>query len=71
MKDDYTPLWYCVRYPQSNEWKLFDSSAKLAGFASGAAAADSLGAWQWDYGYAANQMDAIRRGGKNPQKAPR
>jgi hypothetical protein len=42
--DDYKPLWFCVRYPESNEWKLFDSSAKLAGFKSGKEAADKLGA---------------------------
>ena len=60
--DDYKPLWFCVRYPESNEWKLFDSSAKLAGFKSGKEAADKLGAWQWDYSFGSDQMDTIRRG---------
>jgi len=59
--DGYTPLWFCVRYSDSNEWSLFDSSARLAGFASGAAAAESLGLWQMDYSAATSQMDAIRR----------
>lgn len=61
MIDDYKPLWYCVRFPKSNEWKLFDSSAKLAGFASGAAVADSFGLWQMDYSAASDRMDSIRR----------
>ena len=59
--DDCKPLWFCVRYPESNEWKLFDSSAKLAGFKSGKEAADQLGAWQWDYSFGSDQMDSIRR----------
>ena len=61
MKEDYKPLWYCVRFPESNEWRLFDSSAKIAGFASGAAAADNFGMWQMDYSSASDWMDAIRR----------
>ena len=60
-RDDYKPLWWCVRYPESNEWKLFDSSAKLAGFASGAAVADNFGLWQMDYSTATDRMDSIRR----------
>lgn len=60
-RDDYKPLWWCVRFPESNEWKLFDSSAKLAGFKSGAAVADSFGLWQMEYEAATDRMDSIRR----------
>lgn len=59
--DGYTPLWWCVRFKDSVEWMLFDSSAKLAGFTSGEAAADSIGMWQMDYEAASSAMDTIGR----------
>lgn len=53
-------LWELDR-DRDNEWKLFDASAKLAGYASGEACANQNGWWRVGYLIAENWVDAIRK----------
>lgn len=60
MTDD-KPLLECDHSTPGKDWMLFDSSAQLAGYASGLVAANTLGLWRMPLGVAVGWMDAIRR----------